>query len=346
MRTLAALDTKTLAVLALVAVTAIWGSTFVIIKDAITTVDPSDFLFIRFLLASLVLVALCWKRLLQVGRHGVLVGLGIGAVYGLAQLLQTWGLASTSASISGFLTGAYVVLTPFVAFLVVRSRITGRTVLASVVAMVGIAVLSLTGLAMGAGEALTLLSAVVYALHIVLVGRFAQHLDTLAFTTLQMLGITVMVGALAIPGGVPLPTSVGTWGAILYTALVASIAVLFLQSWAQRYVAAAATAVVMALEPIFATLFAIGFGGESLTLRLLLGGALILGAILLSTLGEEGEIPVTDGLVTADQSLLDIDAEPADGTSPSNGTPRADGTPPADGTGPGTEPCAAGSPPH
>ena len=151
MRTLAALDTKTLAVLALVAVTAIWGSTFVIIKDAITTVDPSDFLFIRFLLASLVLVALCWKRLLQAGKGAALVGLGIGGVYGLAQLLQTWGLASTSASVSGFLTGAYVVFTPFVAFLVVRSRVTGRTLLASVIARVGIAVLSLTGLAMGGG---------------------------------------------------------------------------------------------------------------------------------------------------------------------------------------------------
>lgn len=310
MRTLAALDTKTLAVLALVAVTAIWGSTFVIIKDAITTVDPSDFLFIRFLLASLVLVALCWKRLLQAGKGAALVGLGIGGVYGLAQLLQTWGLASTSASVSGFLTGAYVVFTPFVAFLVVRSRVTGRTLLASVIALVGIAVLSLTGLAMGGGETLTLLSAVVYALHIVLVGRFAQHLDTLAFTTFQMLGITVVVGALAIPGGVLLPASAGAWGAILYTALLASIGVLFLQSWAQRYVAAAATAIVMSLEPIFATLFAIGLGGESLTLRLLLGGALILGAILLSTLGEEGETPVTDGLVAADEALLTPDSDP------------------------------------
>jgi drug/metabolite transporter (DMT)-like permease len=320
-----ALNMKTIAVLALVVVTAIWGSTFVIIKDAITTVDPSDFLFIRFLMASLVLVALCWKRLLRAGAHGALIGLGIGAVYGLAQLLQTWGLATTSASVSGFLTGAYVVLTPFVAWLVVRSRITGRTVLASVIALIGIGVLSLTGLAMGGGEMLTLLSAVV--LHIVLVGRFAQHLDTLAFTTFQMLGITVMVGALAVPGGVPIPTSASAWGAILYTALLASIGVLFLQSWAQRYVAAAATAVVMALEPIFATLFAIGFGGETLTLRLVLGGALILGAILLSTVGDEGESPVTDGLVTADEDVLAPAPEPSGDTVA------------------GSEPCTPG-PPH
>lgn len=314
MRIPTALHTKTLAVLALVVVTAIWGSTFVIIKDAITTVDPSDFLFIRFLMASLVLVALCWKRLLRAGKHAALIGLGIGAVYGLAQLLQTWGLASTSASVSGFLTGAYVVLTPFVAWIVVRSRITGRTVLASVIALIGIGVLSLTGLAMGGGEALTLFSAVVYALHIVLVGRFAQHLDTLAFTTFQMVGITVMVGALALPGGVPMPTNASAWGAILYTALLASIGVLFLQSWAQRYVTAAVTAVVMALEPVFATLFAIGFGGETLTLRLVLGGALILGAILLSTVGDEGESPVTDGLITSDEDVLTPDPDPIAGT--------------------------------
>lgn len=305
MRTFAALDKKKIAVLALVVVTAIWGSTFFIIKDAIATIDPSDFLFIRFLIASIVLLALFGKRVLRAGGRAARIGIGIGGVYGLAQLLQTWGLASTSASVSGFLTGAYVVLTPFVAFLAVRSRLTGRTVLASVIAMVGIGVLSLTGLALGGGEALTLLSAVVYALHIVLVGRFAQRIDTLAFTTTQMLGITVMVGLLAIPGGVPIPTDIGVWAAVLYTALLASIGVLFLQSWAQRYVAAAATAVVMALEPIFATIFAIAFGGETLSPRLVLGGALILGAILLSTVGEERETPVTDGLAAADSELME-----------------------------------------
>lgn len=279
----AAVDKKTLAVLALVAVTAIWGSAFVIIKDAITTADPSDFLFFRFLIASAVLIAVFGRRLPAVGTRRVIVALAIGSVYGLAQLLQTWGLAHTSASISGFLTGAYVVFTPFIAFLVMRSRISGRTMLASVIALLGIAVLSITGFSVGGGEALTLVSALVYALHIVLVGRFAQHISAIDFTTLQMIGITVMVGGFALQGGIELPSESEVWVAILYTALLASIGVLFLQSWAQRFVAAATTAVFMALEPIFATLFAVLFGGETVTGRLLLGGLMILAAILISS---------------------------------------------------------------
>ncbi|WP_114854353.1 DMT family transporter [Brachybacterium sp. YJGR34] len=335
MRALTALEPKLLAVLALVLVTAIWGSTFVIIKDAITTVDPSDFLFVRFLLASAVLGGLLWRRLLRTPHRAALIGVGIGGVYGLAQLLQTWGLASTSASVSGFLTGAYVVLTPFVAFLVVRSRVTGRSMAASVIALVGIAVLSLTGLAVGGGEALTLLSAVVYALHIVLVGRFAHDLDAIDLTAFQMFGITAVVGVAAIPGGVPMPTDAGAWGAILYTALVASIGVLFLQSWAQRHVSAAATAVVMALEPIFATLFAIAFGGEVVTGRLLLGGALILGAILLATVGAEepelapgptGDAAGTRGATDAPPSV-DPDPDDLDPVSPDSGSTRSDPQP-------------------
>lgn len=300
-----AVDMRTLAVLALVAVTAIWGSTFVIIKETIATVDPSDFLFFRFLIASLVLVTVFGRRLPAVGPRRAIIALAIGGVYGLAQLLQTWGLAHTAASISGFLTGAYVVFTPFIAFLVLRSRISGRTVLASLIALAGIAVLSVTGFSVGGGEALTLVSALVYALHIVLVGLFARHISAIDFTTLQMIGITVVVGGFAFRGGIQVPSETGAWAAILYTALLASIGVLFLQSWAQRFVVAATTAVVMALEPIFATLFAVLLGGESITGRLLVGGLMIVLAILISS--RDSSADQQKHGETADPDVLDAE---------------------------------------
>lgn len=303
-----AVDMRTLAVLALVAVTAIWGSTFVIIKETIATVDPSDFLFFRFLIASLVLVAVFGRRLLRLRAKHVIIALAIGGVYGLAQLLQTWGLANTAASISGFLTGAYVVFTPFIAFLVVRARISGRTVLASLIALAGIAVLSVTGFSVGGGEALTLVSALVYALHIVLVGMFARHISAIDFTTLQMIGITGAVGGFALRGGIQVPSETDAWAAILYTALFASIGVLFLQSWAQRFVAAATTAVVMALEPIFATFFAVLLGGEAITGRLLLGGLLIVLAILISS--RDGSVDRQKREETTDPDVLDTESEP------------------------------------
>lgn len=272
-----------LATLALVLVTAIWGSTFVIIKDALSLIDPRDFLAIRFTLAALILLPFVLRGLRRAGKQALLAGVGIGAVYGVAQILQTVGLAHTSASASGFLTGAYVVMTPFLARAVMRSPLTKRVLTASIVALAGIGVLSLTGFAIGAGEALTLASAFVYALHIVLVAAFAESIDPLLFAVLQLIGIAAITVPAALPDGITLQHSGSVWFAILYTAVLASVVVLFLQSWAQQHLSAATAAVIMALEPLFAAGFAVALGMDALTVRLLVGGGLIMGAILLAT---------------------------------------------------------------
>ena len=134
--------------LALLAVTAIWGSTFFLIKDVVTRIPVADMLAVRFGLASLALAVVVGPRL-RLTRRILGQGAGLGLLYGIAQILQTVGLAHTSASVSGFLTGLYVVATPLLAAAILKARITATTWAAVGLATVGLAVLSLNGFAIG-----------------------------------------------------------------------------------------------------------------------------------------------------------------------------------------------------
>lgn len=270
-----------IATLLLVIVTAIWGSTFFLIKDLVTSVPPTDFLAVRFSIAALAMSIAFRRQLMALGRRDVYLGIGLGAIYGVAQILQTVGLASTDASVSGFITGTYVVLTPILGAAIFRDRIPARVWAAAALAMTGIAVLSLRGVAIGLGEGLTLIAAAVYALHIIGLGRYARAETAVGMATVQALALAGICSVAAAPGGVTLPGSVGGWASVLYMALVAGAFALWAQTWSQAHLTAARAAIVMSLEPVFAALFAVLFGGESLTSRLLFGGSLVVAAMYL-----------------------------------------------------------------
>ena len=165
--------TSLVATLLLLSVTAMWGSTFFLIKDLLDRVPTLDFLAVRFTIAAALLVLIAPRALARLSaesrRHAVV----LGALYGLAQILQTAGLAHTAASVSGFITGMYVVATPLFAAVLLRSRITPMTWLAVLLATAGLGVLTLDGLALGYGEAITLVAAMLYALHIVGLGAWS-----------------------------------------------------------------------------------------------------------------------------------------------------------------------------
>ena len=274
-----------LAALGLVGVTAAWGSTFFLIKDVVERVPVTDFLAVRFALAAAAVWLLAPSSVSRLTaaqrRHGVVLGL----VYGGAQVLQTVGLQSTSASVSGFVTGMYVVFTPLLGAVLLRARI-GRTVWVAVaLATAGLTVLSLRGLALGTGEALTLASAVLYAGHIVGLGAWSSARSALGLTVVQLLTITVVCGAGAAPGGLVLPQTAGDWGAVVYMALVAGAMALVVQTWAQAHLTATRAAIIMTMEPVFAGLFAVLLGGERLGPRVVVGGALVLAAMYLVELG-------------------------------------------------------------
>lgn len=124
----------------LLLVTAIWGSTFFMLKDALDLVGAADFLAVRFAIAGAAACALCWRRLLRLTRRQALTGIGVGAVYGLAQIAQTVGLRYTPASTAGFVTALYVVITPMLALVLLRTRVSRVTWVAAVLALGGVSV--------------------------------------------------------------------------------------------------------------------------------------------------------------------------------------------------------------
>ena len=283
-----------LATLALLAVTASWGSSFFLIKDLLDRVPVVDFLAVRFALAALALFVVAPRAVLRlppaVRRHACV----LGALYGLAQIVQTYGLQYTSASVSGFVTGMYVVCTPLIAGLVLRQRIGRASWVAVVVATVGLGVLSLHGVVIGFGEAVTLLSALLYAVHIVGLGAWSNPRDAFGLSVLQVAVIAVVCGVFAVPGGVELPQTGADWASVVYMALLPGAFALFAQTWAQARIPATRAAIIMTMEPVFAAFFAVLLGGEALTARMLVGGSLVLAAMLLVELAPrrkiEGEV--------------------------------------------------------
>ena len=287
--------TSWLASLALLAMAACWGSTFFLIKDLLDRVPTLDFLAVRFAIASVVLVLVAPKALgrlsPEVRKHAVVLGL----LYGVAQILQTTGLAHTAASVSGFVTGLYVVFTPLLAAVILHTRIPPITWAAVVLATIGLAVLALDGFSIGYGEFITLLSAVLYALHIVGLGAWSTVQDALGMTILQVIVIAAVCTVSTVHDGIVLPDRTGDWVSVIYMAVVAGGLALLAQTWAQAHLPPTRSALIMSMEPVFASFFAVWLGGEHLTSRLLLGGSMVLAAMLVVELAPrrvvEGEVP-------------------------------------------------------
>lgn len=287
--------TSFLATLAILGMTATWGSTFYLIKDLLDRVPVLDFLAVRFAIASVALILLAPRalgRLSATARKNAVV---LGLLYGVAQILQTAGLAHTPASVSGFITGMYVVCTPLLAALILRTRITAMTWGAVALATAGLAVLTLQGFSIGYGEGLTFIAAVLYALHIVGLGAWAGARDAMGMTIVQLITITVVCFVATVPDGIVLPATTGDWLSVIYMAVFAGALALAGQTWAQAHLPPTRAAIIMTMEPVFAAFFAVLLGGESVTLRMAVGGGMVLTAMLLVELVPrrkiEAEVP-------------------------------------------------------
>ena len=281
MRTLSPRATGLLATFSLLFVTATWGSTFFLIKGLLDRLPVLDFLAVRFALATLFLVVLFPRTVGRLSNRSRRSALILGGLYGMGQILQTAGLAHTPASVSGFITGMYVVCTPLFAAPLLKQRIDGVTWFAVALAVVGLGVLSLSGLSIGYGETLTLVAAMLYALHIVGLGAWSRPGDAIGMTIIQLAVITVISFVATVPDGIVLPDRAGDWAAVVYMAIVPAGLALLGQTWAQAHLPPTRAAIIMTTEPVFAALFAVLFGGEDPTTRMLLGGALVLAAMLL-----------------------------------------------------------------
>lgn len=275
---------QSLAVLALILTTAFWGSTFFLIKDLLTSMTTLSFLGVRFVIAGALSAMIFYPRLKRANRKVWQHAFSLGAVYSAAQVLQTKGLETADASVVGFITGLYVVITPLLVWLLFKEKIKPVNLAAALVAMAGLMVLSLDGFSIGFGELLTLAGAALFALHIVLTARWAAKDDPITLAAIQLIAIGVFCFLAALPFGVQLPQDARQWTVLLYTVVFAAIGALIMQTWAQKHLRPTKAAVVMTMEPVFAAAFAVFFGGEDATLRMIIGGTLVVAAMLATEL--------------------------------------------------------------
>jgi drug/metabolite transporter (DMT)-like permease len=270
-----------LALTALVGVTAIWGWTFVIVKDAIQLMPVMDFLAVRFSLAAVVMLVLRPTSLRRLSWRGGWRGMVLGVLLGLSYITQTQGLRTTSPAVSGFITGMSVVFTPLVGWLLLRQKISPRTWLAVGLACAGLALLSLHGWSFGTGELLTLACALFVAFHIIGLGQWSAKHDTYGLALVQIATVAIISLIAAAPGGIIMPPDGETWRTIGITAILATAAAFFIQTWAQSLVSPTHIAVVLTMEPVFAGVFSVAFGGDKATVRFISGAVYVLVAMLI-----------------------------------------------------------------
>lgn len=275
---------EVVSVVLLVFVTSAWGTTFLLVKHVTQTMSVMGFLAMRFWIASGVLLVLRPRSLLRIAphtlRHGSLLGLALAGGY----VFQTIGLRYTSAALSGFLTGLTVVLTPMLAWPLLRHRPTGSTIAAVAVAVLGLGVLSLNRLNFGLGEALSIIGALGFALQIVGLGAWSTGEDVYALALLQLIMVALCCTIGTAPHFGLLPTSELAWFGVVATAVVATALAFVVQTWAQSYISPTRTAIIFTLEPIIAGLTA-WLGGEHLSAGTIAGGTMVIIAMLIDEVG-------------------------------------------------------------
>lgn len=265
-------------VAALVLAAALFGITFVVVKEALSEARPLAFVGWRFLVGGLVLLSLNIPTSRGVWRDGAIAGLWLFAGYAF----QTAGLTTTGASNSALLTGLYPVFTPLLAAAWRRRPPSPWAVVGVVLGFFGTALLTATqGVELGRGDILTIACAVAFAGHVVTVSRMAGRHPVIPFTTTQLLTTAALglIGSVVFEGpGLP-PRS--TWASIVLLGIGVSGAAYLLQVWAQTRIGPSQTAIILTLEPVFGVAAAAVLLGERLTVSGWFGAAIILGAVYL-----------------------------------------------------------------
>jgi drug/metabolite transporter (DMT)-like permease len=269
------------ALLALVAVTVVWGLTFVQVKNAVEIYPVFPFLALRFAIASLALAAPGTRRMGSLGRGGTGAAALAGALLAAGYTLQTLGLQRTSVSSAGFVTGMYVVLTPLLALLCFRIRVGLWAWSGVALASAGLAMLAGVHGGSASGDGLVLGGAAIYSLQIVLMERYAPRYDPLGFTLVEMLVAFAGLALAAVPTAA-VPHGWTVWGALLVTGVFASALAFLVQTWAQRQTSATRTALVFTLEPVWAALFGYTLAGDRLGVLGWAGCAVIMAGIVLA----------------------------------------------------------------
>jgi drug/metabolite transporter (DMT)-like permease len=273
---------RVVATLLLVGVTAIWGFTFVPVKQSIAEIPTFQFLGMRFMLATLLLFALFLRKADNISvsalKAGTIAGLALAAGYAF----QTLGLRLTGATKAGFITGLAVVFTPAIAAIVLRKAPGARALAGVAISVLGLILLTVGGaFALNVGDSIVLLCAISFAVHIVILGQFSPKFDAPTLTISQLGTAGILFSLISAATETIEAPDESVWLALITTAVGASAAAFLIQTWAQRHLTPTTTAVTFTMEPVFAGLAGFILLDERLSARNWIGAALILLAMLL-----------------------------------------------------------------
>jgi drug/metabolite transporter (DMT)-like permease len=206
-----------------------------------------------------------------------------GIILALGFITQTIGLELSTAAITGFLTGLYVVFTPLFAWLMLRQKLSGRVAVGATLAFIALGVLSITDFGFGPGSIWVIAGAVFLALHIVALGVWSPGADPYALTVVQVVAMAAVTGAWTVSdgNGFIAPPDAGVWIAVLFTAIFATAFAYLVQTWVQGHMDSSRVAILLTTEVLWTGIIAVGVGQEPLTIRLLIGGAMMFVAMLI-----------------------------------------------------------------
>ncbi|MBQ9715158.1 MAG: DMT family transporter [Clostridia bacterium] len=273
-----------LAKIALLTATLIWGSTFVILKNALDSVPTYFILSFRFLTATLLLSAIFYKKWRLVNKTYLWQGGLIGVCLALAYIFQTVGLANTTPGKNAFLTATYCVLVPFMMWMIYGKKPDKFNVIAAFTCIVGIGLVSLDGqFVIEFGDWMTLICGIFFGLQIVFISAFNKDKDAILLTIIQFLTAGIITGILSLcfetmPQSIP----AGAWIEVVYLTLFGTTVAMLLQNLSQKHMSPSAAAIILTLEAVFGIVFSVVFYGEVLTLKLVAGFAVIFFAVLTS----------------------------------------------------------------
>ena len=272
-----------MATAALILVTAVWGVTFVQVKDAVELYPLFAFLAVRYAVATTALAPAAAARLRTLGRDGLGAGAVLGVLIAAGIGLQTAGLERTTVTNTGFITGLYVLFTPLLALALFRTPIPRELWAAVALALLGLALLSGVPQGSSSGDLLVLVSTVAQGLQIVMVERYANRFDVFALTLVEVATACAAFGVLAIAlGDLSIPHGATVWAALLVTGLFAVAFAMLVQVWAQRRVSATRIAVIFSLETVFAGLAGYAFSGDRIGALGLAGCTAIFAGIVIA----------------------------------------------------------------
>ena len=255
---------------------AVWGGSFVIMKDSLEQQDVYSFLSSRFLLASLLMFLYrpnVFKGLnSKFIRRAILAGLLLGGGY----IFQTLGLAKTTVSNTGFITGLYLVFTPLISLAILKRHVLPIQWAAVVIATAGLFLISYNGISIGLGETLVLISAFFYGAHFVALGEWSDGGNTYALTLIQIMTVGALATICALINGYQIAPNGAVWLSILFTAFFATFLAFLVQTKAQSVMSATAASVLLAMETPFALIFGLTFHDDPLTIRIITGGGMVM----------------------------------------------------------------------